>query len=429
MRGYLNLNDSFLILSYVSLISIIVFIACAPSVTSLCTNRCPDYEKYWIDTSCPAGERCITFKNKCSQNIYLNYQVGCNSDGNPGSPQCDCTKGPLIPPKNNVYWQIVNGNYSPCDCRSSSCNIDYTPDCLTEAFTVMPSYNESSLCLGNRIEFTAGNEGNPYGKFDSYDNDIEKGFNVSVSFAPDIACTPKIYWNNGTDCRSLWCGSINNCPDAYYDPYHGKCDRSPQAGCQYTFDHHRNDTPMGFIVEFCPANPTTNCQNSAMCSGGFTLEESLGGTIWIDSDKDNIYDKNEHHYPNVAVNLYVVRSGESIEYLGVTFANDRGHYRFTDLKNGDYMLEFVLPEGYAFVQPNQGTDDAIDSDADCLTGRTEIIKLVSGVDLTWYAGLIRVKAKKPITTINKQTIQVGIQSALATRGSAKNIIDIFTEQE
>ncbi|HNF91675.1 MAG TPA: SdrD B-like domain-containing protein, partial [Accumulibacter sp.] len=66
------------------------------------------------------------------------------------------------------------------------------------------------------------------------------------------------------------------------------------------------------------------------------------------------------------------------------------YYLFKDLLPGDYKVEFVKPAGYAFTTPDQGGDDAQDSDADTANGQTIATTLVSGEnDLTWDAGLVK----------------------------------------
>jgi hypothetical protein len=112
-------------------------------------------------------------------------------------------------------------------------------------------------CQGTRVEFTAGNKADPYGKFDSYDVDLEKGYTIPVSFTPDLTCA---HDHANHDCRPLWCDSAT-CPDAYLTPTSGGCPdgRSPQAGCQDTF----ND-PKGFVIEFCPASGES-CQDAEAC--------------------------------------------------------------------------------------------------------------------------------------------------------------------
>ncbi|MGB0685046.1 MAG: SdrD B-like domain-containing protein, partial [Planctomycetota bacterium] len=56
---------------------------------------------------------------------------------------------------------------------------------------------------------------------------------------------------------------------------------------------------------------------------------------------------------------------------------------------GTYTVEFIAPDGTVFTLPDQGGDDAVDSDADPTTGETAAIVLDSGEnDLTWDAGLV-----------------------------------------
>jgi hypothetical protein len=218
--------------------------------TPVCTNTCGDYTSSW-STACPAGERCIEFKNSCDYSVSLSYQVGCNGDGNPGSPQCNCTTGPELKKGASAYWTIVDGNYDDCT--------PWTPACLTEGLAVLVNKLGDTCAAGTRVEFTAGNHANPYGRFDSYNLDIEKTFySIPVSFRPDISCAHDA---GNHDCRPLYCGSAD-CPDAYASPTAGGCadGRSPQAGCQDTFVEER-----GYVVEYCAAEEPS-CQDAKPCS-------------------------------------------------------------------------------------------------------------------------------------------------------------------
>ncbi|MGH7787211.1 MAG: hypothetical protein ACRERC_10125, partial [Candidatus Binatia bacterium] len=60
-----------------------------------CNNSCTTYPQYWL-ASCPAGERCIEFRNSCPNTVSLSYQIGCNANGQPGAPTCNCTQGPTL---------------------------------------------------------------------------------------------------------------------------------------------------------------------------------------------------------------------------------------------------------------------------------------------------------------------------------------------
>jgi len=221
----------------------------------VCTNACTDYTKYWVK-ACPAGERCIEFHNSCTYDVGVAYQVGCNGDGTKGAPQCDCTKLPLLAAGKSTFWHIVNANYAPGSCTP------WKPDCLTEGFEVMAHKDAPNCTEGTRIEFSAGNEGDTYGKFDSYNLDLELGFSVPVKFAPDLTCAVD---HANHDCRPLWCGD-EKCPDAYANPTQGGCKdgRSPQGGCQDTFNK-----AVGYKVEFCPtgcdAASCPSCEDATAC--------------------------------------------------------------------------------------------------------------------------------------------------------------------
>lgn len=218
-------------------------------------NVCPDYAPSW-GTSCPVGERCITFQNACEASVALSYQVGCNGDGTPGAPQCNCSAGPVIPPDGSVTFTIVDANYK-------SCLPSWQPPCLTAGLAVIANEGASSCASGTRVEFTAGNAGDVYGRFDSYDIDVEKDFySIPVSFGPDIACAVD---HANHDCRTVFCASPD-CPDAYSTPTSGGCPdgRSPQVGCQDTFGLGK-----GYTVTFCPARCTAalcpSCSNAIAC--------------------------------------------------------------------------------------------------------------------------------------------------------------------
>lgn len=220
-------------------------------------NVCPDYSTAWVD-ACPEGKRCITFKNSCTEPVALAYQIGCNGDGTKGAPQCDCTNGPTVQPGTSSFFVITDGDYD-------SCLPSWQPPCLTAGLAVLANPSSHSCTTGTRVEFTAGNSANVYGKFDSYNIDTEKEFySVPLSFKPDLTCAVD---HANHDCRPLYCNS-KSCPDAYNTPTTGGCPdgRSPQGSCQDTFSK-----PAGYTVELCPADCATtggscpSCQDAKAC--------------------------------------------------------------------------------------------------------------------------------------------------------------------
>jgi Tol biopolymer transport system component/protocatechuate 3,4-dioxygenase beta subunit len=111
---------------------------------------------------------------------------------------------------------------------------------------------------------------------------------------------------------------------------------------------------------------------------------SIGDRVWEDQDGDGIQDPGEPGIPNVTVILYD-DNGDEVDR---TTTDPNGNYIFEDLPPGDYSLEFVPPPGYVISPPDQGGNDAVDSDADPTTGRTVVTTLDPGEnDMTWDAGL------------------------------------------
>jgi len=87
-----------------------------------------------------------------------------------------------------------------------------------------------------------------------------------------------------------------------------------------------------------------------------------------------------------------------------------GYYLFGGLEEGTYYVEFIKPSNYDFAPQNTGTNDAIDSDASSITGRTEFIALSNGEnDDTWDAGLCKESDNKtpPDTPEENPPVPVG----------------------
>lgn len=111
---------------------------------------------------------------------------------------------------------------------------------------------------------------------------------------------------------------------------------------------------------------------------------SLGDFVWYDSNQDGIQDAGEVGIPGVTVQLQDCAG----QVLATTLTDVNGYYLFSNLTPGDYRVHFVAPEGMDFSPMDQGSDDAVDSDADVTTGLTACTTLESGEnDMTWDAGL------------------------------------------
>jgi SdrD B-like domain/Secretion system C-terminal sorting domain len=72
--------------------------------------------------------------------------------------------------------------------------------------------------------------------------------------------------------------------------------------------------------------------------------------------------------------------GTPVNLTVVTDAN--GNYTFTNVAPGTYTVKFTKPTGYNGSPKDAGTNDALDSDADPITGQTAPVTVVSGTDNT-----------------------------------------------
>ncbi|MGF7118589.1 SdrD B-like domain-containing protein [Methanobacterium oryzae] len=117
---------------------------------------------------------------------------------------------------------------------------------------------------------------------------------------------------------------------------------------------------------------------------------TLGNRVWMEITKNGLQDANEPGVAGVTVNLWTNVNNAPGIIIKTTTTDANGNYLFTNIVPGTYWLQFVLPNAissWIFALQNQGTDDAIDSDADA-NGIAGPIELISGeVDLTWDAGL------------------------------------------
>ncbi|HUD70721.1 MAG TPA: SdrD B-like domain-containing protein, partial [Dongiaceae bacterium] len=114
------------------------------------------------------------------------------------------------------------------------------------------------------------------------------------------------------------------------------------------------------------------------------LPRSPGDRAWLDADGDGIQDPGEPGMPNVVVSLY---DGAGV-LLESTVTDASGNYLFSDRPLGaTYRVRFTPPAGYMLTSKDQGTNDALDSDAEPGTEFTPDFVLESPQDgFRWDAG-------------------------------------------
>jgi hypothetical protein len=108
----------------------------------------------------------------------------------------------------------------------------------------------------------------------------------------------------------------------------------------------------------------------------------LGNQVWLDANKNAFHDINENGIGGVCVNLHDDRGA----LIQRTTTDTNGFYGF-NVQPGTYTIEFVQPAEFEITRRNYVDDDNHDSDADQITGRTELI-IVSFDDHSWDVGLI-----------------------------------------
>jgi SdrD B-like domain/Ig-like domain CHU_C associated len=162
---------------------------------------------------------------------------------------------------------------------------------------------------------------------------------------------------------------------------------------------------------------------------GLFKPSSLGDLVFFDKNRDGIQDAGEMGVGGVTVKLF--ENGVEIATTTTSTVNATlGLYKFENLGTGTYQIEFVkttLPASYVISPANQGTNDAIDSDANVADGKTGniVISLPGTNNITIDAGVncpaaivktIKVDASKycvdqPIVfTLDLETATVGGKS-------------------
>ncbi|PTJ14297.1 hypothetical protein BU038_10630 [Staphylococcus simulans] len=106
---------------------------------------------------------------------------------------------------------------------------------------------------------------------------------------------------------------------------------------------------------------------------------NLGDYVWEDSNKDGIQNSNEVGIAGVTVTL-TKPDGTKV----TTVTDENGKYKFTDLENGEYQVDFETPEGYKSTLIEQGNSRALDSE-----GTSATVKINNADDYTIDSGFYK----------------------------------------
>ena len=146
------------------------------------------------------------------------------------------------------------------------------------------------------------------------------------------------------------------------------------------------------------SNGQTSCFDLASGETNLTIDAGLyepvqanaqlGDFVWHDLNADGIQNAGEPGIAGAAVELFSCPAEGEGTLLATTTTNANGLYLFANLLPGDYYVQFAKPDGFLFASPVlQGSNPALDSDADPTTGRTQCVALAEGEsNLTLDAG-------------------------------------------
>ncbi|MFT8246881.1 SdrD B-like domain-containing protein, partial [Roseomonas sp. BN140053] len=122
----------------------------------------------------------------------------------------------------------------------------------------------------------------------------------------------------------------------------------------------------------------TSGQSAANISAGVYIPASISGVVFTDTNGDGVRGTGEPGTAGLSVQL-LNSAGTAV---ASTTTGTGGAYSFTGVAPGTYQVQFAAPAGNAFTTQNQGSNAAVDSDANPATGRTAAVTLSSGSAVT-----------------------------------------------
>jgi len=133
------------------------------------------------------------------------------------------------------------------------------------------------------------------------------------------------------------------------------------------------------FVTFTRSTPTPTATPTLIPTPGVPAN-CIGDWVWRDSDRDGLQDAGESGL--AGVDIYIGydadHNGRIDQILATTHTNSAGRYAFCALMPATYLVEFGTAPGCINTWPNQGGDDALDSDASAGYGITPPIVLHAG---------------------------------------------------
>jgi SdrD B-like domain len=139
--------------------------------------------------------------------------------------------------------------------------------------------------------------------------------------------------------------------------------------------------------------------NPTIDAGITPLRYAVGDRVWLDLNSDGIQQPDE---PAASATVSLLTDAGTV---ATTTTDASGRYRFSNLPCRRYRLHFAnLPAQRAFTASTAGSDPALDSDPDPVTGTTLVFKLCQGAP-----NLVPVTdADAALTDFENQTLNAGL---------------------
>ncbi|OGV73562.1 MAG: hypothetical protein A3K19_27830 [Lentisphaerae bacterium RIFOXYB12_FULL_65_16] len=182
----------------------------------------------------------------------------------------------------------------------------------------------------------------------------------------------------------------------------------------HLFSPNDNDSTADPVTGLTNVLPLMADENRTDVNTGMVPGAMINGLAWDDIDYDGVWSE-ESGLPGVTVNL-LNSDGLPLVPARSVQTDTGGNYAFSGLPAGDYIVQFVLPTGYAFSPAGQ------DSDADSATGRASVT-VAAGQTGTANAGLVQTGSigDRVWNDVNLNGAQDVTESGLA--GVTVNLLD------
>ena len=113
------------------------------------------------------------------------------------------------------------------------------------------------------------------------------------------------------------------------------------------------EPPMPLITPTLP-----DADGNLTVDFGFFRPVGVGNFVWIDTNNNGRWDTGELPYENATVRIYADFNNDGVAdgaVISTTSTDSAGHYSFTRLIPGTYLIEMVLPSGYSSSTGTNGS--------------------------------------------------------------------------